>query len=622
VPEDLSKLDLATVQQRADAGDSVAEVELSRRYLKGTGLRKDDAQSIYWLRKAAEQGNATAQYQLGVNYRSGLAGLPFSQTQAVDWFRKAAEQGNFDAEQDLAWAYQLGQGVERDPAQANGWFEKVATHYRTVADQGDSRAQYELGRAYENGYGVPKNPSQARIWYQKSAEQGYSSAKEQLAKLDGETRLAAGLPSVPEPSAKLLEKLEQESASQSKPPVPGVIEQCNGYGLSAQLACDGLFALTDLAERAEQDTELAKEALYFKESAAARGCGLNFVYDCAEYGWAVWQAGDLEGAKRVWAAGPCKGTKLCSDIQASAERSLVDAQQLKIAQKAQQDRWDQQVAEREAKANRPLTANMDPNAIENAKNQQLGNIQARQQQIQAQQEALQQAQQQQTARSLQASMGAPRSLPVANSGTAPPPTCVDLGPGNCMPLAQYQQLQAQKNQQGVVLDTLCPASGFVPGVMTHPSPDVALGVQCKPGSVIYINGVPQFDTTGTGLGPVTRTGAGSGTNGSGNGGGPINSTDGPPEAGCIQLSSDPTNTYPVFHNTCSFAVTYFWTPFTTPPGGYAQQNGILQPGETQKGEETAVGGYRVYACQTNYLVRGPDGSPITGVVNGYRCVKP
>jgi len=263
-----------------------------------------------------------------------------------------------------------------------------------------------------------------------------------------------------------------------------------------------------------------------------------------------------------------------------------------------------------AAAIQPL-APADPNAIQNTTNQQLTSIQVKQAQVQAQKTAQQRPQQIASAKTSPSLPVNAHAKPVADSGTAPPPTCVDLGPGNCMPIAQYQQLQAQKKQQGVVLDTLCPASGFVPGVMTHPSPDVALGVQCKPGSAIYINGVPQFDTTGTGLNPVTN-----------NTGIAASRTDGPSEAACIERSSDPTDSYPVFHNICSFAVTYFWTPFRTPPGGYAEQNGILQPGETQTGAETAVGGYRIYVCQTNYLVRGPDGSPITGVVNGFRCVKP
>ncbi len=44
--------------------------------------------------------------------------------------------------------------------------------------------------------------------------------------------------------------------------------------------------------------------------------------------------------------------------------------------------------------------------------------------------------------------------------------------------------------------------------------------------------------------------------------------------------------------------------------------------KTRTGAETAGVGYRVYACQTNYNLVGLRGSPIAGVVSGFRCVKP
>jgi len=651
-PEDLTKLDLATLQQRASAGNAQAQVALAGRFASGTGIGKDDSQYVFWIRKAAGQGYAPAESLLGWACASGAHGVVKDQSQAISWYRKAAdqgdvsaernlavayllgqgvpkdkaqsdvwygklaaqyrvlaEQGDLSAESDLAFAYLLGQGVPKDKAQSDFWYGKLAAQYRVLAEQGDKEAQYQLGNVYEHGYGVPRDPAQARIWYQKSAEQGYSSGVSALKRLDGETRLAASLPVVPQPSSELLELIEAKSSqNKSGPSVIEELEQCQGAGVTAALQCWNVSQATDRASTPQLDPKLASEAMYFRQAAAARGCGLGLVYACAEYGRAVWDAGDREGAKRVWAAGPCTGVALCSQVQALSEKARIDDEQLEIKRQADQERWDQHMAELRAKDNQPkiclfcqfvdalapLTANMDPNAIENAKNQQVRNLQARQAQIQTAQAAT--MQEQQTAIRLAAQQQNGQTQVIARQSAdsgiaaAPHPAATSVA----------------------TLDVLCPASGFVPGVMTHPSSDVALGVPCKPGAAIYINGVAQFDATGTGTGSL----------GSGNGGVSANSTDGPSEAACIQLSSDPTNTYPVFHNTCSFAVKYFWTPFKTPAGGYAEQNGILQPGETQTGAETAVGGYRVYACQTNYLVVGPDGSPITAVVSGFRCVKP
>jgi TPR repeat protein len=60
------------------------------------GLAQDDVQAVYWFRKAADQGNAVAQYYLGVAYARGQ-GVAQDDAQAVFWFRKAAEQGDPDA---------------------------------------------------------------------------------------------------------------------------------------------------------------------------------------------------------------------------------------------------------------------------------------------------------------------------------------------------------------------------------------------------------------------------------------------------------------------------------------------------------------------------------------------
>jgi TPR repeat protein len=62
----------------------------------GFGLTKDETQAVYWLRKAAEQGNADAQGSLGWMYARSK-GVPLDYTQAASWARKAAEQGNADA---------------------------------------------------------------------------------------------------------------------------------------------------------------------------------------------------------------------------------------------------------------------------------------------------------------------------------------------------------------------------------------------------------------------------------------------------------------------------------------------------------------------------------------------
>ena len=94
-------------------------------------------QDIEQLRKDAEQGDATAQYQLGLRYSIGI-GVPKDDAEAVRWYRKAAEQGNANAQFNLGLMYYNGEGVPQDYQEAVSWF-------RLAAEQGDASAQFNLG---------------------------------------------------------------------------------------------------------------------------------------------------------------------------------------------------------------------------------------------------------------------------------------------------------------------------------------------------------------------------------------------------------------------------------------------------------------------------------------------
>jgi TPR repeat protein len=71
-------------------------------YEKGEGVNQDKGQAVQWYRKAAEQGYANAQYNLGVIYDKG-DGVSQDKGQAVQWYRIAAKQGNVEAKNRLAY---------------------------------------------------------------------------------------------------------------------------------------------------------------------------------------------------------------------------------------------------------------------------------------------------------------------------------------------------------------------------------------------------------------------------------------------------------------------------------------------------------------------------------------
>lgn len=68
---------------------------------RGAAVPEDHSEAVHWFRLAAEQGVATAQFNLGVSYSTGR-GVPEDDREATRWFRLAAEQGLADAQSSLA----------------------------------------------------------------------------------------------------------------------------------------------------------------------------------------------------------------------------------------------------------------------------------------------------------------------------------------------------------------------------------------------------------------------------------------------------------------------------------------------------------------------------------------
>jgi TPR repeat protein len=106
-------------------------------YYHGQGVPQNNVEADLWYRKAADHGNAKAQYDLGNMYRKGL-GVPQDYAETVSWYRKAADQGDAKAQYGLGFMYFHGLGVEQNQAEATRW-------YRKAADQGDAMAQRALG---------------------------------------------------------------------------------------------------------------------------------------------------------------------------------------------------------------------------------------------------------------------------------------------------------------------------------------------------------------------------------------------------------------------------------------------------------------------------------------------
>ncbi|MBK5281401.1 MAG: sel1 repeat family protein [Nitrospiraceae bacterium] len=132
--------------------------------------RGDYATALREWRPLAEQGDALAQYNLGVLYRKGR-GMPQDDVQARQWYEKAAAQGQTKAQYNLGILYFNGEGVPKDYQQALRWF-------RLAADQGEALAQTKIAIMYDEGQGVPQNFVQAHKWYNLAATNGDKPAAE------------------------------------------------------------------------------------------------------------------------------------------------------------------------------------------------------------------------------------------------------------------------------------------------------------------------------------------------------------------------------------------------------------------------------------------------------------
>ena len=170
-----------------------------------------DPDPITELRSQAEQGDAEAQYDLGVRYSLG-DGVPEDHTEAARWFRLAAEQeatsrgwvlteeewravvalsmeieqpargdflqmslaaalGHASSQGGLGLMYHSGiGGVPQDYQEAARWF-------RLASEQGDVLGQSYLGLMYHNGQGVLRDDQEAVKWSRLAAEQGNALAQ-------------------------------------------------------------------------------------------------------------------------------------------------------------------------------------------------------------------------------------------------------------------------------------------------------------------------------------------------------------------------------------------------------------------------------------------------------------
>ncbi|MFO6424066.1 tetratricopeptide repeat protein [Motilimonas sp. KMU-193] len=127
------------------------------------------AQQTKQCRQAAEQGDAQAQYRLGMAHVQGEL-RQANLTDAAKWFRLASEHGYGAAKVRLAEMYLIGQGVEQDDSAGVALLHEAA-------ELENPEAMFVLSEFYRLGEYVPKDSQRAIQYLQASARYAWDPAR-------------------------------------------------------------------------------------------------------------------------------------------------------------------------------------------------------------------------------------------------------------------------------------------------------------------------------------------------------------------------------------------------------------------------------------------------------------
>jgi TPR repeat protein len=162
----------------AEQGNHAALYNLGHIWVLDFKQTSDANADAAWFKIQAENGDAPAQWIMGLCAEYGSGGAHKDPTEAVRYYRMGAEQGFGPAICNLADKYENGVGVQQDLAEA-------LRLYLQAADKRVTAAFLSLGNMYKEGRGVPQDTVQATYWLKKAADDGWEAAKAALREIQG-----------------------------------------------------------------------------------------------------------------------------------------------------------------------------------------------------------------------------------------------------------------------------------------------------------------------------------------------------------------------------------------------------------------------------------------------------
>lgn len=182
--EDQSKLTQAVESFEAlhRKGSVEAAVYLGKMYARGQGVLEDRGKAEELLAEAARRGSVRAEYELGEFHKIdlGFHTTASDNSEALKWYERAAEHGDAEAQFELYMLYVRGNGVPKD-------FELSKRYLIQSAKGGLALAQYTLGMAYLHGMQpIEENRKEAILWLQKAAASGHAESQSLIENIKGD----------------------------------------------------------------------------------------------------------------------------------------------------------------------------------------------------------------------------------------------------------------------------------------------------------------------------------------------------------------------------------------------------------------------------------------------------
>lgn len=167
---------MAALIKAAEGGDATAQFTLGKYYFAGEeGIKKDPVEGLKWMKKSFDKSPEN-QYLFGVMQLTGDK-VPKDPLGARDTLERAGDRGWAPANRILGLMYMGKLGLDKNVDKSTGYIKKAAAG-------NDANGQYLLALLYMKGEGVDQSVEEAYKWMKKAADQGFELAVQDLPKIE------------------------------------------------------------------------------------------------------------------------------------------------------------------------------------------------------------------------------------------------------------------------------------------------------------------------------------------------------------------------------------------------------------------------------------------------------